>query len=76
MIHNIYLNFAHYKIHFIIFFIAVYDLVTLPFNSFIITLVIAIISFMATKSFLFTASVFVIPQLIRLMNIIQIILKF
>jgi hypothetical protein len=55
---------------FIIFFIAVYDLVTLPFNSFIITLVIAIISFMATKSFLFTASVFVIPQLIRLMNII------
>jgi hypothetical protein len=55
---------------FIIFFIAAYNLVTLPFNSFIITLVIATLAFISTKSLLFTASVFVIPQLIRLMNII------
>ena len=55
---------------FIILLIAGYDLVTLPFNSFIITLVFATIGFMLTKSLLFTASVFVVPQLIRLMNII------
>jgi hypothetical protein len=55
---------------FIILLIAGYDLVTLPFNSFIITLVIATLAFISTKSLLFTTSVFVIPQLIRLMNII------
>ena len=53
---------------FITFFIAAYNLITLPFNSFIITLVIATIAFMATKSLLFTASVLMVPQLIRLMN--------
>jgi hypothetical protein len=55
---------------FIILLIAGYDLISLPFNSFIITLVIATISFMLTKSLLFAASVFVVPQLIRLMNTI------
>lgn len=55
---------------FIILLIAGYDLISLPFNSFIITLVIATIAFMSTKSFLFTASVLIVPQLIRLMNII------
>lgn len=53
---------------FITFLIAGYNLITLPFNSFIITLVIATIAFMATKSILFTASVLMVPQLIRLMN--------
>jgi hypothetical protein len=53
---------------FITFFIAGYNLMSLPFNSFIITLVIATIAFMATKSLLFTASVLIVPQLIRLMN--------
>jgi len=55
---------------FIILLIAGYDLISLPFNSFIITLVIATLAFISTKSLLFTASVFVVPQLIRLMNII------
>jgi len=55
---------------FIILLIAGYDLISLPFNTFIITLVIATISFMLTKSLLFAASVFVVPQLIRLMNTI------
>jgi hypothetical protein len=53
---------------FITFLIAGYDFISLPFNSFIITLVIATIGFMLTKSLLFTASVFVVPQLILLMN--------
>jgi hypothetical protein len=53
---------------FIILLIAGYDLISLPFNSFIITLVIATLAFISTKSLLFTASVFVVPQLIRLMN--------
>lgn len=53
---------------FIILLIAGYDLVTLPFNSFIIILVIATISFITTKSLIFTASVFVVPQLIILLN--------
>jgi hypothetical protein len=55
---------------FIILLIAGYNLISLPFNSFIITLVIATLAFISTKSLLFTASVFVVPQLIRLMNII------
>ena len=50
------------------FFIAGYNLISLPYNSFIITLVVATIAFMSTKSLLFTASVLVVPQLIRLMN--------
>ena len=53
---------------FIIFFIAGYNLISLPYNSFIITLVIATIAFMSTKSLIFTASVLIVPQLIRLMN--------
>lgn len=53
---------------FITFFIAGYNLISLPYNSFIITLVVATIAFMSTKSLLFTASVLVVPQLIRLMN--------
>jgi hypothetical protein len=48
--------------------IAGYDLISLPFNSFIITLIIAILSYVYTKSNLFVASVFVVPQIIRLMN--------
>jgi hypothetical protein len=53
---------------FITFFIAGYNLMSLPFNSFIISLVIAVIAFMSTKSILFTASILLVPQLIRLMN--------
>ena len=53
---------------FITFLIAAYNLISLPFNSFIISLVIAAIAFMSTKSLLFTASVLIVPQLIRLMN--------
>lgn len=53
---------------FITFFIAGYNLISLPYNSFIITLVVATIAFMSTKSLLFTASVLIVPQLIRLMN--------
>jgi len=55
---------------FITFFIAGYNLTSLPFNSFIITLIIATLAFISTKSILFTASVLVVPQLIRLMNTI------
>ena len=53
---------------FITFFIAGYNLTSLPFNSFIISLIIATLAFMSTKSLLFTASVLIVPQLIRLMN--------
>jgi hypothetical protein len=40
----------------------------LPFNSFIITLVIATVGYFFTKSLIFTASILVIPQLIILLN--------
>lgn len=53
---------------FITFFIVGYNLISLPFNSFIISLIIATLAFMSTKSLLFTASVLIVPQLIRLMN--------
>jgi hypothetical protein len=52
----------------IVLLIAGYNLVTLPFNSFIIILVVAVMSFMLTKSLVFTGSIFVVPQLILLMN--------
>ena len=45
-----------------------YDLISLPFNTFIITLVVATLSYAYTKSPLFFASIFVVPQIIRLMN--------
>jgi len=45
-----------------------YDLISLPFNTFIITLVVATLCYAYTKSLLFFASVFVVPQIIRLMN--------
>jgi len=53
---------------FITFLIAAYNLISLPFNSFIISLVIAAIGFMFSNSILFTASILLVPQLIRLMN--------
>jgi len=45
-----------------------YDLISLPFNTFIITLVVATLCYAYTKSLIFFASVFVVPQIIRLMN--------
>jgi len=47
---------------------AIFDFFTLPFNSFIITLVFAIVLYGFTKSQVMFVSVLTIPQLIRLVN--------
>lgn len=45
-----------------------YDLMTLPFISFVITIVVAGVSYAFTKEPILSLSVLFIPQLIRLMN--------
>ena len=47
---------------------ALYDFFSLPFKSFLITISFATLLFFFTKSFYFIAFIFLVPQLIRVLN--------
>lgn len=50
--------------------LAAYDLVSLPFNTFVITIVITGVTYAFTKEPILALSVLFAPQLIRLMNVV------